>query len=307
MPKAQVNGLKIEYDTFGEEDHDAVLLIMGLGTQMIGWSAEFCESLAARGHYVIRFDNRDVGLSTKLDGVKAPGRFRYVLHGLTGLPLGAPYSLEDMAADAAGVLEALGIDAAHVVGASMGGMIAQIMTVRHPERVRTLTSIMSTSGAPGLPRARDEIMQHIFVNRPDTGDKDMMLEHMLKSMHLISSPAYPRGDREWRELLGEILDRSFYPAGFRRQLAAIVADGSRVDRLRTITKPTLVIHGSEDPLIPVECGVDTASHIDGARLEIIEGMGHDLPPPLIGRLTDLIADHARSPVSAKVGSPPGEQ
>jgi pimeloyl-ACP methyl ester carboxylesterase len=302
MSRIQVNGLQIEHDTFGDESRDPVLLIMGLGTQMIGWSSEFCESLAAHGHYVIRFDNRDVGLSAKFDGVRAPGRLRYVLHRIFGLPLGAPYSLEDMASDAACVLDALGITAAHVVGASMGGMIAQLMSVRYPQRVKTLTSIMSTSGAAGLPRARDDIMQHVFVNRPDTGDIDAMLEHMLKTMHLISSPAFPRSESEWRELLSEILRRSFYPQGFRRQLAAIVEDGSRVERLRTIDKPTLVIHGSEDPLIPVECGIDTARHIEGARLEIIEGMGHDLPPPLVGRLTRLIAEHASSAVSATPGS-----
>ena len=137
-------------------------------------------------------------------------------------------------------------------------------------------------------------MQHVFLDRPDTGDVEVMLEHSLKSMHLISSPEYPRSDEEWRELLREILDRSFYPPGFKRQLAAIVGDGSRVERLRTIRKPTLVIHGREDPLIPVECGIDTARHIEGARLEIVEGMGHDLPPPLVSRLTTLIAEHAAS-------------
>jgi pimeloyl-ACP methyl ester carboxylesterase len=252
---------------------------------------------------VIRFDNRDVGLSTKFDGVSAPGRLRYAMNRLLGTPLGAPYSLEDMAADAAGVLEVLGIEAAHVVGASMGGMIAQLMAAGHPERVRSLTSIMSTSGARGLPKARSEIMEHFFLNRPDNGDVNTMLEYMLKSMHLISSPAYPRSDAEWRELLSEILNRNFYPPGFRRQLAAIVDDGSRVERLRKIDKPTLVIHGSEDPLIPVECGVDTAKHIDGARLEIIDGMGHDLPPPLVGRLTSLIAGHTSdSNAEARVGT-----
>lgn len=296
MSRLRVNGLQIEYDTFGEHGHDPVLLIMGLGTQMVGWSPQFCEALAAHGHYVIRFDNRDVGLSTKFDGIRAPGRLRYVLHRYLRLPLGAPYSLRDMASDAAGVLEALGIADAHVVGASMGGMIAQLMSVHHPHRVRTLTTIMSTSGAPGLPRARADVMQHVFVKRPVTGDKDDMLEHMLMTMRLISSPAYPRSDSEWRDLLNEILDRSFYPPGFRRQLAAIIEDGSRVQRLRRIDKPTLVIHGSEDPLIPVECGVDTARHIEGAKLEIIEGMGHDLPPPLIGRLASLIAEHASSSV-----------
>ena len=305
MSSVQVNGLQIEYDTFGEEGREPILLIMGLGMQMIGWSTEFCDSLAAHGHYVVRFDNRDIGLSTKFDGVRTPGRLRFALKRLLRVPLGAPYALEDMAADAAGLLEALNVDAAHVVGASMGGMIAQLMAARHSDHVRSLTSIMSTSGALGLPAARPEIMKHIFVNRPDTDDMDIMLAHALKSMHLISSPAYPRSDDEWREFLGEALQRSFYPPGFRRQLAAIVDDGSRVERLRTVRKPTLVIHGREDPLVPVECGVDTARHIEGARLEIIDGMGHDLPPLLIGRLTGLIAEHASLSVSATVGSVAG--
>ena len=294
MAQLSANGIQIEYDTFGDAGAEPILLIMGLGTQMTAWSTDFCDALAAHGHCVIRFDNRDIGLSTKFDGAQAPSRLRYVMHHLFQMPLRAPYSLDDMADDAAGVLAALGLESAHIVGASMGGMIAQLLTVRHPQRVRTLASIMSTSGDPALPRARPDVVSHVFTSRPNTGDRTAMLNHLTQSAQLISSPGYPRSDEAWRELITASLERSFYPLGFVRQMAAIVADGSRVERLQTIDKPTLVIHGSEDPLVPVECGVDTAKHIRGAKLEIIEGMGHDLPPQLVDQLTAMIAAHAKN-------------
>lgn len=293
MAQLQVNGLKIEYDTFGATSADPLLLIMGLGTQMTAWSADFCNALAGHGHYVVRFDNRDIGLSTKFDGAKAPGRLRYLMNHIFHTGLNAPYSLNDMASDAAGVLDALDIESAHIVGASMGGMIAQLLTAGHPSRVKTLTSIMSSSGDPKLPSARAEIVKHLVTNRPKSPDPAIMLEHTIRTVQLISSPGYPRSDEDWRELISASLARSFYPQGFTRQMAAIIADGSRVQRLKTIDKPTLVIHGSDDPLVPVECGVDTARHIKGAKLEILEGMGHDLPPQLVETITSLIARHAR--------------
>lgn len=292
MAQLQANGLTFEYDTFGDKGADPVLLIMGLGTQMTAWSPEFCDSLAAHGHYVVRFDNRDIGLSTKLEGAKAPSRLRYLMHHVFRTNLGAPYSLQDMATDAAGVLDALDIDSAHVVGASMGGMIAQLLTVGHAQRVKSLTSVMSTSGDPGLPRAKPELVKHMFVSRPSTSDPAVMLDHTVATAKMLGSPGYPRSNEEWRELIGTSIQRSFYPQGFLRQMAAIVADGSRVERLKKIETPTLVIHGREDPLVPVEGGIDTARHIKGSRLEIIEGMGHDLPPPLINRITGLVAAHA---------------
>lgn len=294
MAQLKVNGLEIEYDTFGTANADPLLLIMGLGTQMTAWSPDFCNALAGHGHYVVRFDNRDIGLSTKFHDVKAPGRLRYVINHIFRTGLNVPYSLNDMATDAAGVLDALGIESAHVVGASMGGMIAQLLTVGHPECVKSLTSIMSTSGNPKLPAARPDVVKHIFANRPRTSDPAVMLEHMIRTVKMISSPGYPRSDDEWREQLSASLTRSYYPQGFMRQMAAIVDDGSRVQRLKTIRKPTLVIHGSDDPLVPVECGIDTARHIKGAKLEILDGMGHDLPPLLVDRITSLIARHTRS-------------
>jgi len=292
MAQLRSNGLTIEYDTFGDRGADPMLLIMGLGTQMIAWSPDFCESLAARGHYVVRFDNRDIGLSTKLEGARAPGRLRYLMHHVFQMNLGAPYSLQDMATDAAGVLEALDIDAAHVVGASMGGMIAQLLAVEHPQCVKSLTSLMSTSGNPELPRAKPELVKHMFAGRPNSSNPAVMLDHTVATAKMLGSPGYPRSDEEWRELIGASIQRSFYPQGFIRQMAAIVADGSRVERLMKIEAPTLVIHGREDPLVRVEGGIDTARLIRGSRLEIIEGMGHDIPPPLVDRITGLIADHA---------------
>lgn len=293
MPQLPVNGLQIEYDTFGTVNDEPLLLIMGLGTQMTAWSPDFCNTLAAHGHYVIRFDNRDVGLSTKFHGAKAPSRFHYMLNHIFDRRLKVPYSLTDMASDAAGVLDALDIESAHIVGASMGGMIAQLLTAGHPERARSLTSLMSTSGDPKLPSARPEVVKQLFLRRPAKSDPAVLLEHSIRSLQLISSPGYPRSDDDWRELVSASLARSFYPEGFARHVAAIIADGSRVQRLKTIRKSTLVIHGKDDPLVPVECGIDTANHIKGAKLKIIDGMGHDLPPQLIDRLTSLIAEHTR--------------
>lgn len=293
MAQLQANGLQIEYDTFGQASDDPVLLIMGLGTQMTAWSPEFCGALAAHGHFVIRFDNRDTGLSTKFDGVKAPGLMHYAMNHFLGMSLKAPYSLSEMASDAVGVLDALDIPEAHIVGASMGGMIAQLTALKYPERAKSLTSLMSTSGDPGLPRPRRDVMRQIFMNRSSVHDPDAMLAHLLKSARMISSPGFPRSDDDWREQLIASVQRSFYPQGFARQLAAIVDDGSRVQRLKSVNVPALVIHGNADPLVPVECGIDTAKHLPNATLEIIEGMGHDLPPQLIERLTSLIAGHAQ--------------
>ena len=299
MTQLQSNGITLEYDTFGEPDAEPVLLIMGLGIQMTGWAPEFCEALARQGYYVIRFDNRDIGLSTKFDHLPTPGRLRFFASLALKLPLRAPYALADMADDAAGLLDALELESAHIVGASMGGMIAQLVAYRHPERTRSLTSLMSSSGDRRLPAADRDVAQHIFFTRPPAHDRDLLIRHMVRSRSIIASPAYPRSDEDWRDIVVASLERSFYPQGFGRQLAAVIADGSRVRRLARIRVPTLVVHGSHDPLVPVEHGVDTASHIPGARLEIIDGMGHDLPPQLDETLTSLIAEHARSATSQR--------
>ena len=296
MAQLNANGLQIEYDTFGDKSADPLLLIMGLATQMTAWPTDFCNALADHGHYVIRFDNRDIGLSTKFNGARTPSGLRYVMNHVFRTGIVPPYTLQDMAADAVGVLDALDIDSAHIVGASMGGMIAQLVTVGNPQRVKTLTSIMSSSGDPKLPAAHPDVVKHIFMARPGRLDRERMLDYAVRTAQLISSPGFPRTDKQWREEVTAAYQRSFYPQGFKRHFAAIVADGSRVKRLQTINTPTLVIHGTGDRLVPVQCGIDTARHIKGARLELIEGMGHDLPPQLVKRLADLIGGHTGSAV-----------
>jgi pimeloyl-ACP methyl ester carboxylesterase len=282
-------GIAIEYDEFGDPGAPVILLIMGLGTQMINWPEPFCMKLAEQGNRVIRFDNRDVGLSQKFDGLRAPGPLRVLLRNHIGLPLKAPYSLTDMAQDALGLMDALNIEQAHIVGASMGGMIAQIMAAEYQGRVMSLTTIMSSSGRRGLPGADLEITRHL-VSRPE--DKAAQFEYSMRTWQLIGSPGYPSSQEDVANKVSGSLDRSHYPAGFKRQLAAIAQDGSRVERLKRITAPTLVIHGTADRLVPAAASKDIARHVPGARLELIEGMGHDLPRALWSQLAALITDHA---------------
>jgi pimeloyl-ACP methyl ester carboxylesterase len=287
-------------------DAPAILLIMGLGTQMTAWSLPFCERLAGYGFRVIRFDNRDVGLSSKFDGERAPSLTRFAITKLLGLSLRIPYTLDDMADDAIGVLDAINVDEAHMVGASMGGMIAQLVVGKYPERCISLTSIMSTSGDPSLPAASAEVRKQLLAPRPDPSQPEAVVQRIMQSYKTIGSPGFQRSDEEWRQLAQDSINRSYYPDGFMRQVAAIAANGSRVDLLRQILAPTLVIHGKEDPLVPVECGIHTAEQIRGAKLELIDGMGHDLPPRLTDRIVDLIADHAKSAMPGR-SNPAGSQ
>jgi pimeloyl-ACP methyl ester carboxylesterase len=207
------------------------------------------------------------------------------------LPLEVPYTLHDMAKDAIGLLNALDIKAAHVVGASMGGMIGQLMAGHYPFRVLSLTSIMSTSGCRSLPAADPKVQLHM-VRRPVNADRETLEAYSLKTWRLIGSPGYPPTDNELLLKIRTSYERSFYPQGHRRQMAAILASGDRVSLLKKVMAPTLVIHGRDDPLVPVEAGIDTARHVPGARLELIEGMGHDLPVPLLGHFAELIGGHA---------------
>lgn len=294
MTQISANGLEIEYDEFGATDAPAILLIMGLGTQMTAWSLPFCERLAGYGFRVIRFDNRDVGLSSKFHGERAPGLARFAITRLLGLSLRVPYTLDDMADDAIGVLDAINVDEAHIVGASMGGMIAQLIAGRFPERSMSLTSIMSTSGDPSLPAASAEVRKMLLAPRPDASQPEAVVQRIMQSYRTIGSPGFQRSDEELRQLAEASIERSYYPEGFMRQVAAIAANGSRVELLKRILAPTLVIHGKEDPLVPVECGIHTAEQIRGAKLELIDGMGHDLPPKLCDRIADLIADHVKT-------------
>ena len=286
MPRARANGIELEYELFGSEGGRPLVLIMGLGAQMILWDEEFCAALAARGHRVIRFDNRDVGLSTKIDGWRALDLAAAMAAAALGRPVAAPYTLSDMAADAAGLLDALGIAAAHVVGASLGGMIAQTLAIERPARVLSLTSIMSTTGDRELPRARPEAVAALL--EPPPRDRDGAMARAAKVFRTIGSPGFPFDEARVRERAGRSYDRCSHPAGVARQMLAILAAGSRAPALRHVRVPTLVIHGTEDPLVPVAHGIETAALVPGAELLVIEGMGHDLPRAVWPRVIDAI-------------------
>lgn len=292
MARIAANGIEIEYEIYGDEAAPVVLLIMGLGAQMTLWPMPLIEALVARGYRVIRYDNRDVGLSTKLKSAGRPNLRTLVLKRLIGLTPRTPYTLTDMAADGAGLLDALGIARAHIVGASMGGMIAQLFAASYPDRTLSLTSIMSTTGNPRLPRSTKEAMR-VLTKRPDTDDIDALVAHGIRAASVIGSPAYPVDADVLAMRVRETVERSNYPDGFARQMAAIVADGDRRVRLARITAPTVVIHGAADPLVPVDGGRDTAANIPGARLIEIPGMGHNLPVELVPIIVDAIDGVAR--------------
>lgn len=291
MPNVSANGITIEYDTFGRPGDPPLLLIMGLGAQMILWDEEFCGALAKRGYFVVRFDNRDVGMSTKLDHLGMPDFAAAMVAAAARQPFaGAPYLLSDMAHDAAGLLDALSIDKAHVVGASMGGMIAQTLAIQHPPRVRSLTSIMSTTGNPDLPPPSPQAMAVLLT--PPPPDRASAIEHAVRVFRTIGSPGFEFDEDFVRRRAERSYDRGFTPMGVVRQLVAILSSGSRKDALGAVKIPALVIHGADDPLVPVNGGRDTAESIPGAELLIIEGMGHDMPKVIWPRLVDAIATHA---------------
>jgi pimeloyl-ACP methyl ester carboxylesterase len=261
---------------------------MGLGGQLIAWDTEFCESLVDRGFYVIRYDNRDVGLSTTFEGASVD--FLATMTAVfAGEEVQAPYLLHDMAADAVGLLDALDVRAAHVVGVSMGGMIAQTIAIEHPERVLTLTSIMSTTGDRDVGQPTPEAMKALMSAPPR--DRDAAIEQSVVSSRLIGSPDHLDEDRT-RARAAEAYDRAFNPAGVGRQLVAVLASGSRTDKLRELDVPTLVIHGSADPLVTLSGGERTAEAVPNAKLLVIDGMGHDLPPVFWPQIIEAITNHA---------------
>lgn len=292
--RAAANGLELAYEDWGDSRAPPILLIMGLGTQLLGWPDEFCAELVADGFRVLRFDNRDIGLSTKIEDAGPHDAVRPAfIKSMLGLPVRAPYRLDDMAADTVGLLDALGIGRAHVVGASMGGMIGQIVAARRPERVASLTSIMSSSGARRLPRGRLRVLMRLG-SRPRSRETEAVVEHLVTTMRMIGSPGIQRSREEWAAQIRRGVARSYYPPGTTRQLLAVLASGSREALLRRIERPTLVLHGDADPLVPPAHGEHTAACIPGARLEMVPGMGHDLPPVLVPKLAGLIAEHARA-------------
>ena len=288
MPKANVNNVFIEYQTFGDISSKPLLLIAGLGSQLLAWSNEICEKFSENGFFVIRFDNRDVGFSTKFDDVGIPDMMEISNAYTRGEIPTLPYTLEDMADDAIGILDTLNIDKAHICGASMGGMIAQIIAYRHPSRVISLEVIMSTTGNPELPPSKPEILMQFFA--PVPSEREAYIEEMVKRDSLINGK-FPFDEDQSRTYRTREYDRCYYPDGIARQLAAMSVPGNIKPFISAITAPTIVIHGSEDPFYLVDAGKDIASGIPGAELLILDGMGHSFPSEVIPHIIkELVAN-----------------
>jgi pimeloyl-ACP methyl ester carboxylesterase len=290
VPEAvvRIGDVELCHEAFGEPGDPALLLVMGLATQMLGWHEDFCAELAGRGFHVIRFDNRDVGRSTALNDLPAPTTIQLLRRDKRA----AAYTIDDMAGDAVGLLDHLGIERAHVVGASMGGMIAQTIAARHGDRVLSLASIMSNTGSRRSGQPKLAAYRVLLGTSP--ADRDGYIEHTVKLYKIIGSPGFEQDDATLRRTAGRSFDRGRNPAGALRQLAAVIASGDRTPLLRGITAPTVVIHGDADPLVRPSGGRATAAAIPGARLVMIEGMGHDLPRGAWPRIIDAIADVARA-------------
>jgi pimeloyl-ACP methyl ester carboxylesterase len=301
MTAARANGITIEYAETGPRGGPVILLIMGLGMQLVAWPESFCEGLASRGFRVIRFDNRDAGLSSRMRSAGLLTTTARLARAIAGLPVRPPYTLTDMARDTVGLLDALGIARAHVVGASMGGMIAQIVAIEHPERVKSLISIMSTSGNRALPRPRARVLRALL--RPTARNRRHAVRQGVELFKLLNGPGYPASEEQVRAKVELAVARSWRPGVISRQLLAILTAPSRVRALRRIRAPTLVLHGSNDPLVPLAAGKDTAANIPGARLRIVPGMGHYLPETLIPLLVDEIAGHCLDAEADQRGEP----
>ncbi len=295
MAKAKANGIELEYERYGDAAGETVLFIMGLGAQLTRWPLAAVEALTQRGYQVIRYDNRDVGLSHRFESSGPPDIPAILAARAAGKPSPAAYLVEDMAADAAGLMDALGIARAHIVGASMGGMIAQELAARYPDKALSLTSIMSTTGNPGLSKSTPEAAARLTSRPPAEAGIDAAVEFALESARVVGSPGYPFDEADMRTRLRADAERAVYPVGVARQYAAVLASGDRRASVAKVSCPTVVLHGADDPLVPVDGGEDTARVIPGAELRIIPGMGHDLPIALIPTLVDAIeAAAARS-------------
>jgi pimeloyl-ACP methyl ester carboxylesterase len=291
MAKARANGIELCYQTFGDPADPPLLLIMGLAAQMVVWDEDFCELLATKGYRVIRFDNRDIGESTWVKDGPAPTMSEVLTMPFTGKKIPVAYTLRDMAGDTAGLLEALGYDSAHVVGLSMGGMIAQELAVHFPERVRTLTSIMSSTGDPSLPQATPAALAVLSRELPP--DKDGYVQSYVRAWAVLNGDLLPFNAERTARTASISFDRGLNPAGVARQMLAIISSGNRTEALGSLDVPALVIHGTNDPLVPPEAGHATARAIPGAKLELVEGMGHTLPRQIWPQIADAIAAHAR--------------
>jgi pimeloyl-ACP methyl ester carboxylesterase len=295
MPNVTANEIQIEYDTFGDPSSSPLLLIMGLGEQMIGWDEELCKQLASRDLYVIRFDNRDVGLSSKIDEAGVPNTVEVFAALMKGEKANIPYTLDDMADDAIGLLDALNIEKAHIFGVSLGGMIAQIMAIRYSSRVWSLTSMASITGNPELPLGKPELFVEL-VNPPPT-EHEAYIENRVNLILALAGSRFPMDEQRTREHLEQSYGRSYYPPGIARHGVAGAVNSDRTQGLKSVSAPTLVIHGSEDPLFPVEQGKAIAAAVPGAKLLIIEGMGHAFPPEVWPLLVDAIDKHIRNAMS----------
>ena len=293
----RANGIDICYEIFGDPDAEPMLLIMGLGAQMIHWDDDFCRQLAARGFRVIRFDNRDIGKSGKLTGGKKLTPIELLKLRFLKIPVAAPYKLSDMAQDVIGLMDVLKIRSAHLVGASMGGMIAQEIAITFPERVRSLTSIMSTTGNPKVPPPTREASAMLMA--PPTTTKEEYLARFAQTWKILRVGSFPEDEALDRSRAERTYERGLNPAGVGRQLRAILASGSRKERLRSVKAPTLVIHGTVDPLVRPEGGKDTAASIPGAKLLMIDGMGHALPIPMWPQIIGAIDQHAHAATATR--------
>jgi len=286
MASTTANDITIEYETAGDPSHPPLLLIMGLGGQLIAWDDDFVAALVAKGFYVVRFDNRDVGLSTWFDQAGTPD-----LRDLFTGEVHPAYLLADRADDAAGLLDAMGIESAHILGVSMGGMITQSLAIGHPDRVRTMVSIMSTTGDPSVGQPSEDAIAALLVAPPV--DRDGAIETSVKTWKVIGSPGFPFHEDRVRADAGAAYDRATHPAGVARQMVAILSSPDRTPALLSLDVPTLVIHGESDPLVNPTGGKATAEAVPGAALWAIPGMGHDLPPELFGEIADRVAAHCQ--------------
>jgi pimeloyl-ACP methyl ester carboxylesterase len=296
MPRTRHGEIAIEYSVEGPSDGRPLVLVRGLGTQMIQWDARFRRRLVEAGHRLITFDNRDAGLSTHLDHAPPPSLPEIVQDLAAGRIPNVPYRLVDMAEDIIGVMDALEIERAHLAGISMGGMLVQQAAISHPARVRSLVSIMSTTGEPGLPGPTPEASA--TLTNPAPHERSAYIEHSLETARVIGSPGFPFDETGYAELMGQTFDRAFDPKGIARQLAAVIAGGDRLAALEGLRLPSLVIHGDADPLIPLAAGEATARAIPGAQLLVVAGMGHDLPEGAWPSLSEAISSHTRA---AEVG------
>ncbi len=284
---ADVDGLRLAYETFGDEGGRPLVLIMGLASQMLMWHEDFCAGLVERGHFVVRFDNRDVGLSSRCRHLGRPSLLRSMIAARRGREVAAAYTLDDMAADTAGLMTALGLERAHVVGASMGGMIAQAMAIRHPRRVLSLTSIMSSTGNPRLPWPTWAATRTLLRKPPRT--REAFVDYCVGLWQVLGSPGYPFDETHVRQRSEQIFDRGLTGSGTLRQMVAILHHGDRRPGLVRLELPALVVHGLADPLVPVEAGRDTARSIPGATLMLLEGVGHTLPRGVWPKVIDAIS------------------